>query len=398
MTDFADRWGFGPDRFWLSGERPPDLVAFDEELGLWHVYGYPEALAVLDDSATFTTDTARLFGLDDETAKYVDGDLALMDGPEHLHLRGQVATAFTSDAVADLESRVRKTAGELLDGLAGRDRFDLLGEFVTDLSGIVFTELLGIPSADRALFGLVDQNMDADAQLTTADVDGGGDDYFESLTTPLQPLRDMLGGHVDERLRRPTDDLLGLLTRVSRLDGTRLTRDQVINFVIGILGAGHLSTPLLMGNTMLCLESFPEQARRVRADRSLVPSMLEETMRFLTPAAASYRATNTEVELAGRRIPKDTLLRLWFGPANRDPRRFTDPDVYDVSRHPNPHLGFGHGDHYCLGRRMIRVETRVVVDLLLDRYPNLRVDPDVPPVYYGSPDFTGVRSVSVLTR
>jgi cytochrome P450 len=176
-----------------------------------------------------------------------------------------------------------------------------------------------------------------------------------------------------------------------------MTRDQIINFVIGMLGAGHLSTPLLIGNTMLCLESHPDQAARVRVDRSLVPTLLEETMRFLTPANATYRATSAEVTLGGVTIPKDQLVRAWLGPANRDPRRFTDPNTFDASRDPNPHLGFGHGDHHCLGRQMIRVETRIVFTILLDRYPDLRVDPEIPPVFFGSPDFTGVRSVSVRT-
>src|SRR2546421_2400668 len=278
MINFADQWGFGQDKFWLRGERPKELVEFDEELGLWHVYGYPEVVAVFGDSATFSTDSARLFGLDEEMLKYVEGDLAQMTGPEHLHLRGQVAEAFGAGAVADLETRILKFANELLDGLAGQDRFDLLGDFVRDLSGIVFSELLGIPAEDRAFFGLIDQNMDQEAQLTTAEAADGGEDYFDNLTTPLQPLRDMLGGHIEERMRQPREDLLSLLAQVRKLDGTLMTRDQIINFVIGILGAGHLSTPLLIGNTVLCLESHPDQAARVRADRSLVPTLLEETM------------------------------------------------------------------------------------------------------------------------
>src|SRR2546421_563097 len=269
MINFADQWGFGQDKFWLRGERPKELVEFDEELGLWHVYGYPEVVAVFGDSATFSTDSARLFGLDEEMLKYVEGDLAQMTGPEHLHLRGQVAEAFGAGAVADLETRILKFANELLDGLAGRDRFDLLGDFVRDLSGIVFSELLGIPAEDRAFFGLIDQNMDQEAQLTTA------------------------------------------------------------------------------------------EAADVRADRSLVPTLLEETMRYLTPAAASYRATNADVELAGQKIPKDQLVRVWLGAANRDPRQFPDPDTFDASRDHNAHLGFGYGDHFCLGRRVIPGERRI---------------------------------------
>ena len=119
------------------------------------------------------------------------------------------------------------------------------------------------------------------------------------------------------------------------------------------LGAGRLATPMLVGSTLMCLESFPEQAARVRADRSLVPTMLEETMRFVSPGNQTARATNREVEIGGKTIPKDQLVMLWMGPANRDPRGFTDPNSYDVTRNPNPHVGFGRGSYYCMGAQML---------------------------------------------
>jgi cytochrome P450 len=121
-------------------------------------------------------------------------------------------------------------------------------------------------------------------------------------------------------------------------------------------------------------------------------------MRFLTPANATFRFTTAEVELAGRKIPADQMVRVVLPTANRDPRQFTDPDTFDASRNPNAHLGFSYGDHYCLGRQMIRVETGIVFNLLLDRFPNLRVDGGTPPVFFASPDFTGVKSLTVVTK
>src|SRR5262249_55887954 len=217
--------------------------------GVWRLYGHPEAAAVLSDTEGFSPDGTKLFEVDEETAKYFDGDLAQMNGPEHVHLRKQVGRVFNPRFMEHLESRILKLATELLNGLAGRDRFNLLGDFVDDLAGIVFSELLGIPSDDRTMFRLVDQNMAQVAMMTTND--GDGQEYFQKLAVPLQPLRDMLGAHIDERAKRPQEDLISLLNEVRKLDGSPLTRDQVINFVIGILGAGHLATPLLIGNTML---------------------------------------------------------------------------------------------------------------------------------------------------
>jgi len=395
MPDFADRWDLGSDKFWLRGERPKELVEFEESLGVWHVYGHPEAAEILSDTEAFSPDGTKLFEVDEETAKYFDGDLAQMNGPEHVHLRNQVIRVFNPKFMDLLEVRILDLADELIDRLRGRDRFDLLRDFVDDLAGIVFSELLGIPADDRTMFRLVDQNMDQEAQMTTNEGDGEG--YFQQLTLALKPLRDMLGAHIDDRVKQPREDLISLLNQVSKLDGSPMTRDQIINFIIGILGAGHLATPLLIGNTMLCLESYPDQAARVRADRSLVPTLLDETMRFLTPGNATYRATLADVEVVGQKIPKDQMIRVEIGAANRDPRQFTDPNTFDASRSPNPHLGFGRGAHYCLGAQMIRVETRIVFDVLMDHFPILRVDPDIPPVFFASPDFTGVKSVSVRT-
>lgn len=395
MLDFADRWGFGPDKFWLRGERPKEVIEFDEELGVWHLYGHPEASDVLANTEAYTPDGTKLFEVDEETASYFDGDLAQMNGPGHLHLRKQVIRVFNPKFMDDLEVRILKLADELIDRLGVRDRFDLLKDFVDDLAGIVFSELLGIPADDRTMFRLVDTNMDQPAMMTTSE--GEGEEYFQKLTVPLQPLRDMLGVHVDERAKYPREDLISLLTQVRKIDGSPMTRNQIINFIIGILGAGHLATPLLIGNTMLCLDSFPDEAQRVRADRSLVPTLLDETMRFLSPGNATYRATLMETEVAGKTIPKDQMIRVELGSANRDPRAFTNPDIFDASRTPNPHLGFGRGAHYCIGAQMIRVETRIVFDVLMDRFPVLRVDPDLSPTFFQSPDFTGVKSVPVRT-
>jgi cytochrome P450 len=238
--------------------------------------------------------------------------------------------------------------------------------------------------------------MNHEVQMTGADKEDSAA-YFAKVTKPLQPLRDMLDEQIAEHRKYPRDDLITLLTQVTKIDGNPMTQGQIINFIIGIIGAGHLATPLLIGNTMLCLDSFPKEWERVRADRSLVSPMIEETMRFLTPGNATYRVSNVDTEVAGWKIPKDQLLRVELGSANRDPRQFADPGTYDVNRNPNPHLGFGHGVHYCLGQQMIRVETRIVFDLLMDRFPVLRVAPDVQPVFFLSPDFTGVNSVTVRT-
>ncbi len=192
--------------------------------------------------------------------------------------------------------------------------------------------------------------------------------------------------------RSPRNDLLTTLVE-AKIDGEHLTDDQVVNFAFPLLIAGHLNTTMLLGNTVLCLDEFLGVQDRVRADRSLIPAVIEESMRFLTPFAAMSRATTREVELGGETIPADQMVMVWIATANRDPRAFTNPDTFDLARDSSAHVAFGWGIHLCLGALLGRVEGRVVLNLLLDRYPVLRTIPDEPPEFLAAALLTGVRKL-----
>jgi cytochrome P450 len=208
----------------------------------------------------------------------------------------------------------------------------------------------------------------------------------------LLQFRAYVAEHAAERRKKPREDLLSALVE-AEIDGRPLTDDQVVNFAFPLLIAGHLNTTLLLGNTVLCLDEFPGVQDRVRADRSSLPAVIEESMRFLTPFAALMRATTREVELAGETIPADQILLTWLGAANRDPRVFADPDTFDPDRGSGVHLAFGRGIHYCLGALLARVEGRVVLNILLDRYRSLRTIPDEPAEFLAAALLTGVRKL-----
>jgi len=199
-----------------------------------------------------------------------------------------------------------------------------------------------------------------------------------------------LAEHAAERRRRPRADLLTRLVH-AEVDGERLPDDQVINFAILLLLAGHITTTMLLGNTVLCLDAHRELQEKVRADRGLIPPVIEESLRLLTPFAAIGRATTREAVLGGITIPADEMLLVWLAAANRDPRQFPDPDVFDPARDPNPHLAFGRGVHFCLGAPLARLEGRVALNILLDRVGTLRTDPDDPVEFLPAPTLTGVR-------
>lgn len=393
MTTLADTWGINEAQFWLRGIRPDEPVQYDEKSGIWNVYGYPEIVQVLSDHATFSSATQRLVP-DMAPQVLSEGNLVQMDPPEHNKLRKLVSHAFTPKVVADLEPRIAELTHELLDVVT--DRTELVADLAYPLPVTVIAELLGVPSSDRDLFKQwVDAMFDTSSGFSLKERTEEQEDYIARAMEQVQHLRDYLLEHVQERRQQPRQDLLTKLVE-AEVDGERLTDDQVVNFAMVLLIAGHITTTMLLGNTVLCLDAHPDQLAAVRADRSLVPQAIEESLRFLSPFATVSRATWKESEVGGRVIPADQLLLVWVAAGNRDPRQFQNPDIFDITRKPNPHIAFGRGIHFCLGAPLARLEGRVALNILLDRFPNLRTDPGAPPKFMPTPTMTGVRELPLL--
>ncbi|MEW2529330.1 cytochrome P450 [Streptomyces sp. NPDC047071] len=398
MTSLAERWGIHPDQFWLYGRPPERPVRYDEAMDAWNVYGHAEVLEALGLPGAFSSaETARLMP-DNAGDSFTEGDLLQMDPPDHRWLRDVVRHAFTPKVVAELEPQITRLARQLLDAVRDEDEFDLMTSIAYPLPVTVVAELLGIPAGDRHLFeawmtGVVSEMGDT----SLAD---SAEEQERAFGAAMEYMRAMLGylrEHIARCRRSPRDDLLGGLL-AAELNGRRLGDEHIVGFAKMLLIAGYLSTTMLLGNTVLCLDHFPGQLARVRADRTLVPGLIEESLRYLSPVAATYRATATDVELAGQRLPAGKMVLLWFGAANRDERIFADPMAFDPGRTPNPQLGFGRGIHFCLGAALARMEGRVTLNMLLDRYAELRTDPDKPPTFMQAPDTMGVSSLPIRVR
>ncbi|GAB3673133.1 cytochrome P450 [Saccharopolyspora tripterygii] len=391
MTALADAWGANTAQFWLRGQRPEHEVGYDEKTGMWDVHGYPEILHALSDPATFSSNTQRLVP---EASGFAEGNLTQLDPPDHHKLRKLVSHAFTPKVVADLEPRIAELTTELMDRMG--HRAELVTELAYPLPVIVIAELLGVPSIDRDQFKRwVDGMFNSTNKVALKDRSPEDEQYFADAMAQVGELAGYLAGHIRERRERPRADLLTKLVE-AEVDGVRLTDAEITNFGMVLLVAGHITTTMLLGNTLLCLDAHPDQFQAVRADRSLVPAAIEESLRFLSPFAAVSRVTTEETELGGVRIPADQMLLLWIAAANRDPRQFADPDVFDVTRDPNPQLGFGRGIHFCLGAPLARLEGKVALNLLLDRFPQLRTDPDDAPRFMPSPNMTGLSRLPLL--
>ncbi|GHH72576.1 cytochrome P450 [Streptosporangium violaceochromogenes] len=403
MVDIIERYNIPPQKFWLREPRATGPVQFDAQSGLWNVYGYPELQEILGDPATFSSDTMRLvpkdampagddFSLEDFS---MEGFLPQMDPPEHGKLRKLAAHAFTPKVIAGLEPTIAALTHELLDAAGGRGRLELVTDLAYPLPVIVIADLLGVPSDDRPLFKRwADAMFERDGGVSLTERSEKQEAEARSSMNAWKEMAAYLAGHVAERRRRPRADLLTKLVE-AEVDGARLPDAQVVNFATVLLLAGHITTTMLLGNTVLCLDAFPEQQARARADRSLIPGLIEESLRYLTPFAGLARTTTRETTLGGVTIPADQFVMVWIGAANRDPRRFPEPAVFDPGRDPNPHLGFGRGIHFCMGAPLARLEGRVALNILLDRFDPLRTDPGDPVDFLPSPTMTGVRRLTL---
>jgi cytochrome P450 len=377
-----DEWGVDERQYWLRGIQPEKAVDYDPETRMWHVYGHPEISALLSKPKVFSSNLQRVLGAEiggDHPEETYD-ELLYMDPPEHTRLRKLVSHAFTAKVVADLEPKIAALTHELLDEVRSANRLELVSALAYPLPVTVICELLGIPAADRDLF-----RKQAESLMPPASDDvtlvGRFEGQEEVTKTVIQRHREFAGylqQFIEQRRKAPREDLLSGLVH-AEVEGERLSDKEVASLVDTLLLAGHLNTTMMLSNTVLCLDAHPDEFARVRADRSRLPGVIEESLRYLPPFSVTSRVTAVETELGGRTIPADQLVMVWLATANRDPRVFDAPAEFRPERNPNPHLTFSRGIHFCVGAGLGRLEGRVALNVLLDRFPELATVPDDPP-------------------
>lgn len=372
------------DPAWQKQKRDNEPVWLDPDLGMWHVFRYQDVASVLSDYETFGSDFTELFP---DRAELAAGNILAMDPPRHHRLRRLVSQAFTPRAIAGLEDRIVELTNELLDQTEGSTRLELVGDLAYPLPVIVIAELLGVPAEDRPLF-----KAWADDLLNQDVVDPTDKVAIEEGAKRIAKFHDYLRVHVAERRAQPRRDLLTDLC-VAEIDGERLDDQEIVGFATVLLLAGHITTTMLLGNSIRCLDEFPEVQQALRADPAALPTAIEEVLRYSTPFSRSGRMTTTEVHLGNRVIPPRSFVTVWLDSANRDDRQFDRPEDFVPDRSPNAHLGFGRGIHFCIGAPLARLESRLALRTLLSRYSGLRVDPQRPPELYVNPGINGVKSL-----
>ena len=355
--------------------RAEDPVHFSAAIQAWVLTTYEDCERVLRDEATFSSSSDTASGqlatvLQQQRREFPLGEAPTVlnsDPPVHTRLRTLLNRAFTPRAIERLRPHIEEIADSLLDdaGRAG-GRFEAVTGFAQPLPIIVIAELLGVPPEDRdqlkewsTAIANTTNVLNSEAALAAA----------RQATVELIAYMDEV---VAQRRARPGADIMTALVQAEE-DGERLSHDELLAFSILLLLAGHETTTNLIGNGLLALTEHPEAAARLRAEPDLVPSAVEEFLRYDSSVQGAVRFARESVEVGGRAIEQGSTLLLLLGAANRDPAQFPEPDTLDVTRSPNRHLSFGRGVHFCLGAPLARLEADIAFRALLDRFDELRV-------------------------
>ncbi|MEU1335884.1 cytochrome P450 [Streptomyces sp. NPDC005827] len=292
-----------------------------------------------------------------------------LEPPDHTRIRRLVSKAFTPRTVERLRPYVTRLAGELVDELVEKGGGDLLTDVAEPLPVAVIAEMLGIPEADRAplrpwsaeICGMYELNPSEDTAARAVRASTEFSDYLRGL--------------IAERRRYPGDDLISGLIAAHDEDD-RLTEQEMISTAVLLLNAGHEATVNATVGGWYALFRNPAQLAALRADHSLVPTAIEELMRYDTPLQLFERWVLDEIEIDGTTIPRGAEIAMLFGSANHDPAVFQDPDRLDLTRRDNPHISFSAGIHYCIGAPLARIELAASMTALLERAPTLGLAAD----------------------
>jgi len=341
--------------------------------GQYMVPGYDDILAVLNDPQLFSS--GRLGGPTAESV-FLAPTMLTTDPPDHERLRGVVARAFTPRSVTTLEGRMQDVARELLAPLADGEPLEVVADLAERLPVLVIAEMLGVGAGDidsfvewsHGLLGVLDMFAAPEKVRVAAESSKLLHDYF-----------------ADEVARRrdhpTTDDLVGRLV-AANADG-RLSEPEMLSSCVLLLLGGNETTTRLIANAVLALVRNPDERARVAGDVALVPTAVDEVLRYDTPVQGNARITTRATELAGIELPMGSLVVSLLGAANRDPAHFADPDRFDVGRDPNPHLAFGRGTHHCLGANLARLEARAALGELLRVAPDFGLTQPESAIEYG---------------
>lgn len=381
--DLVAGWFYADDPHekwtWMRANAP---AYFDPNSGVWGITRYDDVKAVSKDPATFS----NAGGIRPDT-----GPLPMMidmDDPEHLRRRKLVNKGFTPRRVRESRDRIEVVCDAIIDRVCERGECDFVRDIAAPLPMIMIGDALGVAPEDR------DDLLRWSDQMLSALTGHKSEEEMTAAATAFADYTAYALRVIADRREHPTDDLMSVLVH-AEIDGDRLDEDSLVHESLLILVGGDETTRHVISGGMYQLLVHPDQRERLRADRSRLPSAVEEMLRWVSPIRNMARTATRDVELHGQVIREGQKLLLFYPSANRDESVFDDPFRFDIDRSPNEHVAFGFGTHFCLGNSLARLELQVMFDKLLDRLPDLELADEGEPAWRGANFVSGYESMPV---
>src|SRR5712692_5314922 len=375
--------------------RTEDPVHWDSFLHAWVVTRYPDVIRVLHHfSANRTPTPEQLSAMNlsalNPIAQVMVRQMLFMDPPDHTRLRALASAAFTSSRVERLRSHIQEIADTLIEGVISRGRMDLIADFAAPLPAIVTAEMLGVPVADHEQL----KAWSADF----AEILGNfqhNPERFPRVLRSVESMGTYFRSAMREQRERPRDGLIHAMM-TAEVAGSKLSEEEIVANLIVTMVGGQETTTNLIGNGILSLLRNPQEMQRLREDLTLIPSAVEELLRYESPSQHTARLAPEDVEMGGKKIRKRQAVIAVMGAANRDPERFPDPDRLNITRQDNRHVAFGWAAHFCFGAPLARLEGQIAFETILRRVPNLALEPGAPLVWRHNLGLRGLTALPVV--
>jgi pimeloyl-[acyl-carrier protein] synthase len=374
--------------------RTEDPVHWDPFLHAWVVTRYEDVVHVLHHFSADRTPTPEQLtsmGLSalNPVAQVMVRQMLFLDAPAHTRLRGLASIAFTPARVERLRAHIQEIADGLLDRMAPVGQADIIADLAEPMPAIVTAELMGVPVEDHKQL----KSWSADF----AEILGNFQHNPDRIPRVLRSVEEMTAyfrAAIPAQRERPRDGLIQALVS-AEVDGSRLTEEEVIANLIVTMVGGQETTTNLIGNGVLSLLRHPDQLHKLREDASLIPSAVEELLRYESPSQHTARLAREDVEVGGKLIRQRQAVIAVMGAANRDPKRFPDPDRLDITRKDNRHVAFGWAAHFCFGAPLARIEGQIAFETILRRLPHLTLEPQ-PLIWRNNLGLRGLAALPVV--
>lgn len=370
-----DDWQDGPPHHLfkeLRGKCPVhwsgEMVDFPEEDGYWSITLAEDIRAISKDWQTYSSERGGVIGVDGiMPIELMRSMFIAMDPPRHDRIKNLFLTGFTPRRIAQHEDAIRKIVVDVLDGLGGREKYDLVHDIAQPVVSRVIGRFMGLPPEDDQLWARIVHNV-----LAADDEQVNPDGVASVMERDIPEVFRRCSELIAERRANPTDDLTSILVH-AEVGGEKLEEHEIIMGFFLLMAAGNDSTKATYCSAMLALIENPEQKQKLLDKPELIPSAVEESLRMF-PAFANFRRTATrDVEIRGQHIHEGDKVLLWYVSGNRDENVYQDPERFDVERNPE-HQAFGPGGrHYCLGAALARLELRILLEESLVRYPEIEL-------------------------